>query len=71
MSSYEEYKKSVQLMDCLGYLRAMCRSNEKCSTCPLYDRDEEETACLLCKAQGNSLADNIMVAYTKIGGRKS
>lgn len=57
---------NVQLMDCLGYLKAMCRSNAKCSTCLLYDEDEKETACLLCKAEGNSLADNIVDAYAKI-----
>lgn len=58
-------------MDCLGYLRAMCMSNEKCSTCLLYDSEEEETACLLCKAEGNSLADNIVEAYSRIGMERS
>lgn len=60
----------MQLMDCLGYLRAMCKSNEKCSTCSLYDRDEKETACLLCKVEGNSLADNIIEAYGQLRERK-
>lgn len=63
-------KNFVQLMDCLGYLRAMCKSNEKCSTCPLYDMDEKETACLLCKVEGTSLADNIIEAYGQLRGRK-
>lgn len=58
--------ENVQLMDCLGYLKAMCRSNKTCSTCPLYDPEEKETACLLCKAEGNSLADNIVDAYSQI-----
>ncbi len=58
--------ENVQLMDCLGYLKAMCRSNEKCSMCPLYDPEEKETACLLCKTDGNSLADNIVDAYPQI-----
>lgn len=66
----EGQKNFVQLMDCLGYLKAMCKSNEKCSICPLYDRDEEETACLLCKAEGNSLADNIVKAYGQFRERK-
>lgn len=65
-----EQKNFVQLMDCLGYLKAMCKGNEKCSTCPLYDRDEKETACLLCKAEGNSLADNIIEAYGQLRKRK-
>ena len=66
----EGQKNFVQLMDCLGYLKAMCRSNVKCSTCPLYDRDEKETACLICKAEGNSLADNIVEAYGQLRERK-
>lgn len=59
-------KDNVQLIDCLGYLRAMCRSYVKCSICPLYDSEETETACLLCKVEGNSLADNIVDAYPQI-----
>lgn len=66
----EGQKGYVQLMDCLGYLRGMCRSNVKCSTCPLYDRDEKETACLLCKVEGHSLADNIVDAYEQLRERK-
>lgn len=60
-------RNNVQLMDCLGYLKAMCRSNKTCSTCPLYDPEEKETACLLCKAEGHSLADNIVDAYGQVG----
>lgn len=63
-------KEYVQLMDCLGYLRAMCRSNVKCSICPLYDPEEKETACLLCKTDGYSLADNIVEAYGQLRKRK-
>lgn len=61
--------ENVQLMDCLAYLKTMCMGNEKCSTCPLYDSEEEETACLLCKAEGDSLAGNIVVAYDRIRRR--
>lgn len=63
-------KNNVQLMDCLGYLRVMCRSHEKCSICPLYDPEESETACLLCKTDGNSLADNIAEAYGQLRKRR-
>lgn len=57
-----------ELTEVLGYLELVCNTSEVCSECLLYDREEEETACLLCKAQKNSLADNIVAAYTKIGG---
>lgn len=63
-------KEYVQLVDCLGYLKAMCRSNKACSTCLLYDPEEKETACLLCKTDGNSLADNIAEAYGQLRKRK-
>ncbi len=70
MGGTDNGKNDVQLMDCLGYLRAICRSHKKRSTCssacPLYDPEERETACLLCKAAGLSLADNIVDAYPQI-----
>lgn len=59
-------EKYLHLMTCLDYLRAVCLDNKTCPTCPLYDPEEVETACLLCKAKGDSLADNIMDAYAQI-----
>lgn len=55
-----------ELTEVLGYLKLVCNTSEICSECLLYDREEEETACLLCKAEGNSLADNIVAAYDRI-----
>lgn len=56
----------VQLMESLKILQAVCKMNESCTGCWLYDPEEKETACLICKAGGNSLADNIAAARDKI-----
>lgn len=55
-----------QLMESLEILRAVCKMNESCTRCWLYDPEEKETACLICKAEGNSLADNIRAARDTI-----
>lgn len=56
----------VQLMESFKILQAVCKMNESCTGCWLYDPEEKETACLICKAGGNSLADNIAAARDKI-----
>lgn len=56
----------LQLMECFGTLQSLCRMNESCTSCLLYDPEEKETACLICKAEGNSLADNIAAARDTI-----
>lgn len=53
-------------MESFKILQAVCKMNESCTGCWLYDPEEKETACLICKAGGNSLADNIAAARDKI-----
>lgn len=56
----------LQLMESFEILQAVCKMNESCTECWLYDPEEKETACLICKAEGNSLADNIRAARDAI-----